>query len=84
MVFNVACGSDHSVMDVAEGIRSILGGEIEPVHGPKRPGDVMRTFADISMLRNVLKVEPGVDFHEGLRRTVEWFADNYKLQEKAE
>lgn len=73
MVFNVACGKDYSVIDVAEGIKKILGKTIESLHGARRPGDVMRTFADISQLRNVLKVEPRVNFYEGLEKTVEWF-----------
>ncbi len=73
MVFNVACGSDYSVIDVAEGIKKILGKTIESVHGPRRPGDAMKTFADISRLRDVLKLEPRVHFQEGLEKTVEWF-----------
>jgi len=75
MFFNVACGEDYSVIDVAEGIKKILGKEIESVHGPRRPGDVMRTYADISRMRDILKVEPRVHFHEGLEKTVEWFAN---------
>ena len=71
--FNVACGCDHSVMEVAEEIKKILGKDIESVHGPRRPGDVMRSFADISALRDTLGVEPRVNLHEGLKRTVEWF-----------
>jgi nucleoside-diphosphate-sugar epimerase len=77
MVFNVACGHDYSVIDVAEGIKKILGKTIESVHGPSRPGDVKRTFADISRLRDILKVKPQVDFYEGLKRTVEWFEENH-------
>ncbi|MFC1480172.1 SDR family oxidoreductase [Candidatus Omnitrophota bacterium] len=73
MFFNVACGHDYSVIDVAEGIKKILGKTIESVHGPRRLGDVKRTFADISQLKNVLGLETKVDFHEGLKRTVEWF-----------
>jgi len=73
MVFNVACGQDHSVTEVAESLKKILGKDITSVHGPKRPGDVKRTFADINRLRDVLKVEPGIDLHEGLKRTAEWF-----------
>lgn len=78
MVFNVACGEDYSVVDVAEGIKKILDKDIPSVHGPKRPGDVQRTFADISQLKNILKVEPGVNFYEGLEKTVKWFVSSYK------
>ena len=72
-VFNVACGSDHSVIEVAEELKKIMGKDIEFVHGPKRPGDVARTFADVDQLKNVLGVDLRVDFYEGLKKTVDWF-----------
>lgn len=78
MVFNVASGEDYSVIDVAENLKKIMGKNIKSVHGPNRPGDVKRTFADISALREVLGVKPEVDFVEGLKRTVEWFMSSYK------
>ena len=73
-VFNVACGSDFSVMDVVENLQKLMGKNIESVHGPRRTGDPDRSFADISQLKEILKLDPRVDFHEGLERTVEWFA----------
>lgn len=73
-VFNVACGSDFSVLDVVENLQKLLGKNIESVHGPRRAGDPDRSFADISQLKEILKVTPRVDFYEGLERTVEWFA----------
>ncbi|RKY42857.1 MAG: LPS biosynthesis protein WbpP [Candidatus Makaraimicrobium thalassicum] len=76
MFFNVACGCDHSVVDVAETLKKLLGKTIESVHGPTRPGDVKRTVADISLLKDVLKAEPRVDFNEGLKRTVKWFVES--------
>ena len=75
MVFNVACGEDYSVVDVAEGLKKIMGKDIESVYGPRRTGDPDRTYADISSLKNVLGVEPRVGFHEGLERTVKWFTN---------
>ncbi|MFC1549123.1 SDR family oxidoreductase [Candidatus Omnitrophota bacterium] len=72
-VFNVACGSDHSVIEVAEELKKIMGKDIEFIYGPKRPGDVARTFADVDQLKNVLGVDLRVDFYEGLKKTVDWF-----------
>lgn len=37
------------------------------------PGDVDRTFADISRARNLLGYDPSVGIDEGLRRFVEWY-----------
>ncbi len=82
-VFNVACGCDFSVNQVAEELKKIMGKDIKSVHEPRRQGDVIRTFADISALKGVLGVEPGVDFHEGLKRTVEWFVGKKKVKGKS-
>lgn len=73
MYFNVASGCDYSVIDVAESLKKILGKKIKSVHGPRRPGDVKRTYADTSALKKYLKVKPRVQFYEGLEKTVEWF-----------
>jgi UDP-glucuronate 4-epimerase len=37
------------------------------------PGDVDRTFADVSRARRLLGYEPRVGIDEGLRRFVEWY-----------
>jgi UDP-glucose 4-epimerase len=75
MVFNVACGEDYSVVDVAEGLKKIMDKNMESVHGPRRAGDPDRTYADISSMKSLLGVEPRVDFHEGLKKTVDWFVN---------
>jgi nucleoside-diphosphate-sugar epimerase len=72
-VFNVACGTPHSLNELVELLNRILGSEIEPEHGGPRPGDVERSWADISRAEKVLGYEPVVDFEQGLRMTVESF-----------
>jgi UDP-N-acetylglucosamine/UDP-N-acetyl-alpha-D-glucosaminouronate 4-epimerase len=72
-VFNVACGTPHSLNELVELLNRILGSEIEPEHGGPRPGDVERSWADISRAEKVLGFEPVVDFEQGLRMTVESF-----------
>ena len=73
-VFNVACGDAHSILGLVKVLNRIMGKSIEPVFTPPRAGDVMRTLADIFKIKVVLDYEPGVNFEEGLHRTVEAFA----------
>ena len=40
---------------------------------PEQPGDVKRTYADVSKARKLLGYEPSIPIEEGIRRTVEWF-----------
>jgi nucleoside-diphosphate-sugar epimerase len=75
MVFNVACGESYSVNETARAIGEIMGKDIPPVFGPKRKGDVLKTYADITALKEKLGVTPAVDFYEGLKRTVAWFTN---------
>jgi len=72
-VFNVACGTSFSLLDLVREINSILGTSIEPVFAPPRAGDVRHSLADISAARAALGYDVVVDFHEGLRRTIEWY-----------
>jgi len=72
-VINIAGGREISINDLASTLSSLIGAGIEPVYGPPRPGDVLRSVADISRARELLGFAPAVSFEEGLRRTVEWF-----------
>jgi len=42
---------------------------------PLQPGDVRRTYADVSKARALLSYAPRTDFEEGVRRFVEWFRE---------
>ena len=43
---------------------------------PLQPGDVTRTYADVSKARALLKYVPRTGFQEGVRRVVEWFRED--------
>jgi UDP-N-acetylglucosamine/UDP-N-acetyl-alpha-D-glucosaminouronate 4-epimerase len=69
-VFNIASGTHHSLIALVETLNRLLGSEIEPVYTAPRPGDVERSWADISLAERVLGYAPEVDFEQGLRRTL--------------
>lgn len=73
-IFNVACGSDNTVLQLVDTLNKIMNTQIEPTFTPIRAGDVFRTLADISKIKITLGYQPKVSFEEGLKRTVEWFA----------
>lgn len=52
---------------------------VEPVIDrlPEQPGDVRRTFADITRARKLLGYDPRVPVEEGLPRFVDWFRQQY-------
>jgi nucleoside-diphosphate-sugar epimerase len=71
-VFNVACGSRVSIMELWQQIRSVVGSDVEPNRAPPRAGDVRDSMADLSKIRERLGYEVRVGLEEGLRRTVDW------------
>jgi UDP-glucuronate 4-epimerase len=64
-----------------------LIGEIEAVMGkkavidrqPEQPGDVPRTYADISKARQLLGYEPATPVKEGLKNFYDWFLKHQEL-----
>ena len=74
-VFNVACGTTTSVIDIVNSINKILGKNIRPIYAPKRSGDVRKTYADVSKIKHLLKIKKFTAFDEGLVNTVKWFLD---------
>jgi UDP-glucose 4-epimerase len=71
--YNVAGGSERSLMEMLDILQEILGTSVEPIHVEPRPGDVRHSFADTSAARADLGWAPTLEFPDGLRRTVEWF-----------
>lgn len=78
-VFNIACGTSYSLLDLVSEINAILGTSIEPEFAPPRAGDVRHSLADISSAQEALGYKVVVDFREGLRRTIEWYKQQLGL-----
>jgi UDP-glucose 4-epimerase len=78
-VLNIACGTSHSLNDTVDMLNRLLGTEIEPVHAAPRPGDVARSWADISLAEQVLGYVPAVDVEQGLRLTLEAYEEAERL-----
>lgn len=72
-VFNIACGSTTSILDIIKEANKILDLKLKPEYGPKRPGDVRKTYADITKMKNLLGVKKIINFEEGLKKTIDWF-----------
>ncbi len=54
-------------------IESILGKKAKVKKLPIQPGDVSRTYADVSKAKRFLNWEPKVKIEEGLAKAVEWY-----------
>lgn len=69
-VFNIASGRETSVNDLAALLLDLFNVRFEPVHCPKRPGEVTRSVADISLAREAFGYHPRFSLREGLSETI--------------
>lgn len=72
-VFNVGTGQSHTLNELYAAIADQIGFTAKPMYGPEREGDIKHSLADISRATRELGYQPKVQFHEGLRKTVEWY-----------
>ena len=65
-----------TVKETAETIDRVLGG-VKIEYAPARPGDFYGKIVSASKAKSELGWEPKIDFEEGMRRTIEWYMDNF-------
>jgi nucleoside-diphosphate-sugar epimerase len=76
-VFNVANGQDNTVLELVASLNKIIGKNVAPKFLPARAGDVFRTSADISRIKQKINYKPLVNFEEGLKHTVDYFKKKF-------
>ncbi|HXC45523.1 MAG TPA: NAD-dependent epimerase/dehydratase family protein, partial [Solirubrobacteraceae bacterium] len=73
-VFNVASGTETSLLELAQMLIGVMGSDVEVEHGPERSvNKVPRRLADTRAARERLGFEAEVDLEEGLRLLVDWW-----------
>ncbi|OGR98191.1 MAG: hypothetical protein A2902_06160 [Elusimicrobia bacterium RIFCSPLOWO2_01_FULL_64_13] len=80
-VYNVACGTSTSLLDIIRLLGKELRRPLKMRFFPKREGDVRKPWANIAAVRRELGFRSGVPFGTGLKRTLEFFAENKRWQE---
>lgn len=80
---NLGTGREISIGDLAVLIGRLVGRELNLATGEqrKRPpkSEVERLLADNTLARTLLGWQPRVSLEEGLRRTIDWLAENRDL-----
>ena len=74
VVFNVASGTETSLLELAQALLRVMGSDLPVEHGPARAvNGVTRRLAETSSARRQLGFEAEVQLEEGLTRLVEWW-----------
>ncbi len=74
-LYNIGCGAEVSMRDLASTLLRLMGDPIEAEFGalPDRPTEIWRMYADSSRARAELGWEPQVSLEDGLQRTIQWY-----------
>jgi UDP-glucose 4-epimerase len=78
--FNIAVGGQYTLNELMKMLQKIIGTDIGPIYDPPRRGDIVHSYADISRASQDMNFQPKIDFPSGLKKTVEWFAEQSHSQ----
>jgi len=72
-IVNLGESRTVSLTEMIDTVAHTLGVTPKIERLPMQPGDVIRTYADITKARRLLGYDPQTGFEEGVERFVEWF-----------
>ena len=78
-ILNLGNSFPISLKEMINIIGKTLGVEPKIKQLPMQPGDVDRTYADITKAKKLIGYEPKTSFEEGIRKFVEWYKENKDL-----
>lgn len=78
-ILNLGNSSPVSLKEMINTIAKVIGTEAKIKQLPMQPGDVDRTFADVSKAKALIGYEPKTTFEEGIRNFVNWYKENKEL-----
>jgi nucleoside-diphosphate-sugar epimerase len=71
-IYNVGGSQEVSLLEVISIIESVVGKKANFRYGPVRPGDQLRTLANIEKVKKNLHWSPRMSLQEGLEKQIRW------------
>lgn len=71
-IFNLGNDRPIELMYVVQAIEKTLGKKAQIQFSPRHPADVINTWADISMTKEMLDWSPATNIEDGIEKTVRW------------
>lgn len=78
-VLNLGNSSPVTLKEMIDTIAKVLNVEPKIEQLPMQPGDVDRTFADVSKAKDLIGYEPKTSFEKGIEKFVKWYKINKEL-----
>ena len=79
-IYNIGNNNPVNLMRFINALESALGIEAEKICIDMQPGDVLRTYADVSDLERDINFRPKTSIEEGIKKFIDWYIDYYKVQ----
>ena len=76
---NIGNGAPVRLLDFVEAIEGALGQRATKHMMPMQPGDVPATWADATLIRDLVGPLPRTEITEGVRRFVSWYREYYRV-----
>ncbi len=76
-IINLGGNNPHKLLEVVRLIEKFLSKEAKIIYKDFHKADLKATWADITKAKTLLGWEPKVPLEEGIKRTVQWFKENW-------
>lgn len=78
-IINIGNNYSISLKELIQNLEKVTGKKAIIEQMPEQPGDVPKTFADISKAKRLLGYEPKTSLADGLQKFYSWFKENEEL-----
>ena len=78
-IYNIGNNQPVQLMKLINVLEDKIGKEAEKIYMDMQPGDVLRTYADVSDLERDINFRPNTSIEEGLGKFVNWYREYYKV-----
>jgi UDP-glucuronate 4-epimerase len=79
-IYNIGNNNPVPLMRFINAIEDALGIEAKKEFVEMQPGDVLRTYADVSDLEKDIGFKPSTSIEEGIKKFVDWYLEYYKIK----
>lgn len=79
-IYNIGNNQPVQLMKFINILEEKIGKKAEKIYMDMQPGDVLRTYADVSDLQRDIGFKPSTSIEEGLGKFVEWYREYYKVR----
>jgi len=78
-IYNIGNNKPENLLDFISVIEDYLGKKATKVFKPIQPGDVAKTYADISQIKDDFNFSPTTSIKEGIPKFIDWYKSYHKI-----